>query len=362
MIKAIDFFCGIGGVTAGFLDAGIDVVAGIDKDPDCKITYEHNHKRLNSVEPVPYLEHDISDPEFCLSRNDFDINENDILVAIGCAPCQPFTGITDVSDKRKNERSLLSIFAEKVRNLNPDYIFVENVSGLKSKKNGNSEVLNSFISDLRCQGYILNTKVVNAAHYGVPQNRKRLIIFGKKGEKIDFPKETHSSNNDKKRPLVTLRNVIQDLPPIDAGVKHEEIPNHVSAKLIDKSIERLSYQVNPGDGMDTWPEHLQLPSRKKSYTGHNDVYARLSWNKPCSTLTTKFCSVSNGRFAHPEQNRALTIREGLRIQTFDSEKRNFVLIDDRVSIMSRQIGNAVPVKLAEAFASKIMEDISNQID
>tara|TARA_R110001599_G_scaffold24835_3_gene89344 strand:- start:140441 stop:141523 length:1083 start_codon:yes stop_codon:yes gene_type:complete len=359
MIKAIDFFCGIGGVTAGFIDAGIDVVAGIDKDPDCKVTYEYNHKRLNSDKSVPYLLQDISDSEFCLSRDEFDIKNDDILVVIGCAPCQPFTRITDVSEKRKKERSLLSIFAEKVRNLNPDYIFVENVTGLRSNMNGNNEVLNSFISDLNEQGYVLNINVVNAAHYGVPQNRKRLIIFGKKGEKIEFPEETHGRKKQRKKPLVKLRDVIEDLPPVEAGLKHDNIPNHISAKLKDISLERLSYQENPGEGMETWPEHLQLPSRRKAYSGHNDVYARLNWDKPSSTLTTKFFSISNGRFAHPVQNRALTIREGLRIQTFDSEKREFVLIDERVSIMSRQIGNAVPVKMAEAFANKIIEDIND---
>jgi DNA (cytosine-5)-methyltransferase 1 len=350
-IKAIDFFCGIGGVTRGFLDAGIDVIAGIDIDKSCKKTYKENNIRPND-EKVKFYNESIT--EFDVSKVRKQLSDNDKLVLIGCAPCQPFTTITDTSEKRKEERQLLDVFAEKVLELNPDYIFIENVSGLKISHNGNIEILESFVEKL--SGYNLKPKVKNAAYFGVPQNRKRLIIFGKKNSHIPHPEPTHGDGS--KNDVRTLGKVIGDLPSIVAGETHPELDQHQSANLHKKSLERLGYQKNPGDGMETWPQELMLPSRKeRDYSGHTDVYSRLWWDKPSSTLTTKFQSISNGRFGHPVQNRALSILEGLLVQTFPE---NYQLFEKAITIRARQIGNAVPVKLAEAYAKKVIEDINQK--
>lgn len=353
-IKAFDFFCGIGGVTRGFLNAGIDVIAGIDIDESCGKTYVENNTRPNG-EKVKFYHEKVS--TFDISKVKDQVEEDDILVLIGCAPCQPFTTITDTSETRKEERQLLDIFADKVIELDPDYIFVENVSGLQIKKNGNNQVLNNFINKLEEHGLNLKPKVQNAVHFGVPQTRKRLIIFGRKNSSINHPQGSFKKGN---KQYLTVEKAIGDLPPIKAGETHPELKQHQSSNLQTKSLKRLEYQTKPGDGMEKWPEYLMLPSRKeREYSGHNDVYARLWWNKPSGTLTTKFHSISNGRFGHPEQNRALSILEGLILQSFP---KNYQLFEEAITIRAKQVGNAVPVKLAEAYGAKILEDIRKKED
>jgi DNA (cytosine-5)-methyltransferase 1 len=346
-LKAIDFFCGIGGVTRGFLNKGIDVIAGIDIDDNCRETYEANNIRVNG-ESSKFFTADITNFDVNLLRDLYA--KDDKLIVIGCAPCQPFTKITKNLLGREKERGLLQCFSDTIQKLNPEYIFLENVQGLNSPDN--KVVLDSFIQSLAPK-YILTPKVIDASHFGVPQGRKRMILFAKKNGKIDYPTRTHGAGKGLK-PIVTLENAIRKLPPISAGERHATLSTHVCNRLELISIQRLKHQKKPGDGMEKWPNNLQLPSRKdKQYSGHKDVYARLWWDRPCSTLTTKFCSISNGRFVHPEQNRGLSILEGLLIQTFP---KNFKMLSPLIAKQARQIGNAVPVKLAEAFANKILEE------
>jgi DNA (cytosine-5)-methyltransferase 1 len=349
-LKAVDFFCGIGGVTRGFLKAGIDVIAGIDIDADCKETYEANHKRING-ESAKFFAEDILD--FDINKIKNLLNRNDKLVVIGCAPCQPFTKITKNLQGRTKERGLLQAFADVIRELNPEYIFLENVQGLNAPEN--KEILDSFINSLKPE-FDLTPQIVNASHYGVPQSRKRMILFGKKNSHINFPEITHGKGKGQKK-IKTLEDVIKTLPKLKMGVQHDTLKEHVCAELEDISMKRLSYQTSPGDGMEKWPKSLQLPSRRdREYNGHNDVYARLRWDKPCGTLTTKFVSISNGRFAHPEQDRGLSILEGLIIQTFGTD---FKMKSTSLRIKAKQIGNAVPVKLARAFARQIINSENN---
>lgn len=350
-IKAVDFFCGIGGVTRGFLNAGIDVIGGIDIDGSCKETYQQNNIRPNG-EKVEFFNENIADFNASKIRN--KLKDGEKLILIGCAPCQPFTTITDTSESRKEERLLLDIFANKVIELDPEYIFVENVSSLKSDFNQNNKVLKSFLDKLSANNFILTSKVQNAANYGVPQNRKRLIIFGKKKSHISHPEPTHGENTNNE--VKTLEKVIGKLPSIEAGSSHPELKEHLAAKLTKRSLKRLEFQKQPGDGMETWPKELMIPSRReRDYSGHKDVYSRLWWDKPSSTLTTKFFSISNGRFGHPEQNRALSILEGLLIQSFPAD---YKLFDKRITAKAKQVGNAVPVKLAEVYAQKIIDDVN----
>lgn len=345
-LKAIDFFCGIGGVTRGFLNKGIDVVAGIDIDISCKETYEKNNIRPNGT-ASKFLAEDITN--FAIEKVKKLLSPDDTLVLIGCAPCQPFTRITQKLENREKERGLLQHFAEVILELKPIYLFLENVQGLNSPKN--KEILNEFIEALKPH-YILNPKVINAMNYGVPQSRRRMILFAKKDAEIDYPKQTHG-NKEGLQKIITLDRVIADLPEIKAGEQHSELKTHISANLQEINLERIKLQTNPGDGMEKWTPDLYLHSRKNNdYVGHKDVYARLWWDRPSITLTTKFVSVSNGRFAHPTQNRGLSILEGLLIQTFP---KDYQMLYPFVRGQAKQIGNAVPVKLAEAFAEKILE-------
>lgn len=345
-LKAIDFFCGIGGVTRGFLNKGIDVIAGIDIDVSCKDTYEANNIRPNG-EPVKFFANDIIN--FDLTKVTSLLNPNDKLILIGCAPCQPFTKITQNLQGRNKERGLLQCFGEIILKLKPEYLFLENVQGLNSP--ANKLVLDAFLHSLKPQ-YNITPQIVNAMNYGVPQSRKRVILFAKRKSEIEFPEYTHADENGK-RNVKILSEIIGNLPKIKAGEQHPYLKNHVTAKLDEINIKRLKLQKKPGDGMETWSKDLWLDSRRKrDYIGHKDVYSRLWWDRPAGTLTTKFVSISNGRFAHPTQNRGLSILEGLLIQTFPG---SYKLLNKNLRIRAKQIGNAVPVKLAEAFAKKILD-------
>lgn len=349
-IKAVDFFCGIGGVTRGFLDAGIDVIAGVDIDESCKKTYEHNNIR-SSGKPVDFFCEDVRKFDTAKIKREVDRTKHK-LVVIGCAPCQPFTGITKKLEHRADDRELLLDYADIIKDLDPDYIFIENVTGLLSEQH--QSILNGFVGKLKPEFDITPARI-NAKYYGVPQERKRLVMFGKKNGGIEFPKPTYDKVN---RPFRTLADVIKELPPITAGQQHPDNPMHVAAGLKEISLERLAYQDKPGDDMRKWPPKLQLHSRRvKEYKGHYDVYARLYWNRPASTLTTKFMGISHGRFAHPDQKRGLSVLEGLLIQTFGE---NFQMMEPGLTKRSRQIGNAVPVLLAKAFAEKIIEDVRSE--
>ena len=346
-LKAVDFFCGIGGVTRGFLNKGIDVVAGIDIDASCKETYEANNIRPNGS-PSKFFAEDITN--FDITKIKELLGPDDKLVLIGCAPCQPFTAITKKLEGRSKERGLLQCFGEVILKLKPEYLFLENVQGLNSPKN--KEILEGFIESLKSH-YKLKPQVVNAKDFGVPQSRKRVILFAKRNEVIKYPKPTHGKEKGQK-PIKNLRDVIGDLPPLKAGEQHPTLKTHVAARIKEINLQRLRLQKKPGDGMEKWSGNLLLNSRKNGdYIGHKDVYARLWWDRPSGTLTTKFVSISNGRFVHPEQNRGLSILEGLLIQTFPKTYR---MLNKNIRTRSKQIGNAVPVKLAEAFANKILEE------
>ena len=231
----------------------------------------------------------------------------------------------------------------------PKYIFLENVQGLSSPKN--KTILDEFVESLKPH-YNLNPKTVNAKYHGVPQSRKRVILFARRDGEIEYPKATHGKKNGLSE-IINLDKIIKELPELTAGGQHPELKTHVSAKLGETNLKRLALQTNPGDGMDKWTTDLQLNSRKNGdYKGHKDVYARIWWDRPSGTLTTKFVSISNGRFAHPSQSRGLSILEGLLIQTFPD---NYQMLFPAIRTQAKQIGNAVPVKLAEAFAEKILE-------
>ncbi len=346
-LKAIDFFCGIGGVTKGFLNMGIDVIAGVDIDIRCKETYEANNIRPNGTSSKFFAE-DITN--FDTKKISELLKPNDKLVLIGCAPCQPFTTITQNLKGRKKERGLLQCFSEIILKLKPEYLFLENVQGLNSPKN--KIILDSFIESLHPH-YNIEPRIVNAKNYGVPQSRKRMILFAKRDGKIDYPNITHGDKIGLKS-VISLEKIISNLPKIKAGEQHAKLKNHVAGKLDKINLQRLKLQNKPGDGMEKWTIDLRLNSRKEGdYVGHKDVYARLRWNTPCGTLTTKFTSITNGRFAHPTQDRGLSILEGLIIQTFP---KNYKMLFPAYTIQAKQIGNAVPVKLAEAFAKKVMEE------
>jgi DNA (cytosine-5)-methyltransferase 1 len=339
-VKALDFFCGAGGLTRGLMDSGIQVVAGIDADLSCRETYVRNncgatfiHEDIGTFDAAKINE--------LLGKFDPD----DLLIA-GCAPCQPFSNQRKVKQvdadnrrRRKADSRLLGELARIIGLVRPAHVLVENVPGL-TKVPGFS-TYRRFVRLLRTNGYEVDEGVLDAKHFGVPQSRRRFVLMASRTKSISLPQDTHGPGL---LPYVTVRESISHLPPLEAGTGSTIIPNHVAAFLSPLNIERL--QSTPKDGGDrrAWKEKLVLECHKKEYEGHTDVYGRMFWDRPAPTLTSKCNSLSNGRYGHPEQNRAITLREAASLQTF-SDAYVFHGFDRQIA---RQIGNAVPKSLQNA--------------
>lgn len=337
-IKAIDFFCGCGGTSLGLQKAGIEVLRGIDFDPTCQEVYDVN------IGPNKFLNSDITKLNPQDVFQDLKISKKDKILFSACAPCQPFS--RHVKDSRGDKRkSLLLHFFNFVKELKPDYIFIENVPGVQNVSKGN--IFKKFTRSLEKEGYQYKYEIINFADYGIPQNRQRMVLIASKDGKLTFPKPTHGKKPGLK-PFVTVRQAIAKFPPIEAGEK-SKLNGHIARSLTDKNLERIRQTPQDGGDRSSWPKRLLLECHKKS-KGHQDVYGRMFWDKPSPALTCKCTSISNGRYGHPEQDRAITPREAAAIQTFPA---SFRLIGG-VDAMSRHIGNAVPVQLAKIFGKSFL--------
>lgn len=348
-IIALDLFCGAGGLTRGFLDAGIDVIGGFDIEPAAQQAYEENNIRPNG-EKVKYFLQSVTDLkrkqvlQLVGTKAQRKKDGKKFLLA-GCAPCQPFSMKNNKrGDKKDHRRTLIVYFADLIRQTNPDFVFMENVTGLEKFEPENFKY---FTDTLDSKGYSWDKKVVNALDYGVPQNRKRFVLVASKVKDVNVPKGEYGHIN---KPYKTVGDVIKHLEPIEAGESHRSIPNHKASNLQMINRERLQYKNRL-----EWPEHLWLECHKKS-TGYTDSYGKMDWSSPAPTLTTKFFSVSNGRYGHPDQVRAISLREGALLQTFPE---NYKFFETSIQQVARQIGNAVPPKMAEAFGKYFLRSIAS---
>lgn len=337
-LQAVDFFCSAGGVTCGFKQAGIKVLGGVDKDSSCKKTYEENND-------AKFLEADVSTlPKKELGKF-FGIRRGQRnLLFVGCSPCQYYSNIKTDKTKSKETRLLLEDFQEFVAYYRPGYVFVENVPGLK--KNPESPI-GKFKSFLYANGYRFDDGVLNAKYFGVPQNRRRYVLMATRiRKKISLPLE--DKNNIK-----TVHDEIGDnnlFPPINAGNIDKSDFLHTTANLSPLNLERIQKTKWNGGDRRAWPEHLQLECYK-SHDGHYDVYGRMFWNKPAPTITTKFNSISNGRYGHPEQDRAISLREGAVLQSFPLDYKFYSESQGKIAKM---IGNAVPPELARRIGMQFL--------
>ena len=346
-IIALDLFCGVGGVTRGLLDAGIDVIGGFDIEPTAQKAYEENNQRPNG-ENVKYFLQSVTELK---KKQIFDLvgtksqrkKEGKKFLLAGCAPCQPFSLKNKNRGKKEDERvTLITYFADLIRDTEPDFVFMENVAGLEKFEPDNFKYFTDILDE---KGYKWDKKIVNALHYGVPQNRKRFVLLAAKKGEVTIPDGEYDGVS---KSYKTVGDVIRNLDPIEAGEVHPTIPNHRASNLSPTNMERLNYK-NRVD----WPDHLWLECHK-NFNGHKDVYGRMDWDKPAPTLTTKFFSISTGRYGHPEQYRAISLREGALLQSFP---KNYIFFENRTEKVARQIGNAVPPKMAEAFGKYFLDSI-----
>jgi DNA (cytosine-5)-methyltransferase 1 len=339
-IKVIDLFCGIGGLTHGLIKEGLNVVAGIDNDDTCKYGYEYNNKtRFINKDILKVTARDVNDL--------FGYDKNTIRVLAGCAPCQPFSKL-NLKKVTKKQLQPLEKFAQLIAETQPDIVSMENVSGLA--KEGKYPIFKSFIRTLEKNNYKYKYEIVNVSEYGIPQSRKRLVLLASKFGDIKLIKKTHK---DKK---VTVRDVISHLEPIKDGETSSKDLLHRSRKLDDINKKRIKATPHDGGNSDSWDEELILDCHKKETgkTYSSTVYGRMRWNEPAPTMTTQCIGLGNGRFGHPEQDRAISLREAAIFQTFPKDYKFF---DSHKPIIVGQvakfIGNAVPVRLGSVIGKSI---------
>ncbi|MGI9306610.1 MAG: DNA cytosine methyltransferase [Gammaproteobacteria bacterium] len=344
-IGAVDFFCGAGGLTCGLLkarvkNAGISVVAGIDSDEKCRFPYEENNKGAKFIHKK--IE-DVRAGEVGKLVGGFKWK-----VFVGCAPCQPFSSYTlkaRKSVKNTGNWNLIEYFMKNIKAVKPDVVSMENVPQLIKQ-----EIFSRFVKKLEKAGYSPSYSVVNCARHGMPQSRRRLVLLASRHGEINFPAPSKKTK--------TLYNTIGKMPELENGKEDAGDSLHVCAKLGETNLKRI-LASSPGGTWEDWDEEL-LPECYKKASGqtYKNVYGRMSWNEPAPTITGQFYRYGTGRFGHPEQSRALSLREGALIQTFPKKYKFFPNREkfSRVSI-GMQIGNAVPVKLGKLIGNTIIQHI-----
>jgi DNA (cytosine-5)-methyltransferase 1 len=343
-VGVIDVFCGIGGLSHGFKSEGFDVVAGIDSDSSCRYAYETNID-------AHFIEADVAQVTKNKIVELFNQRKFSYRVLVGCAPCTPFS--IYVGRYRKERQTderwfLLNEFSRLVTATKPDVISMENVPRLTRH-----QIFAKFVRELQSVGYTVSYKIVRADHYGVPQRRARLVLFASLWGKVELVPPTHL-NNPK-----TVRDAIGGLPKIKAGERCLSDRLHVTRNLTKKNLARIQ-STTQGGGWKDWDEELKLKChKKKKGKSFRSVYGRMRWDAPSPVITTQCLGIGNGRFGHPKQDRAISIREAAILQSFP---RNFRFIPPRAQIngaqLARQIGNAVPVRLGRIIARSIKHHLS----
>ncbi len=339
-ITAVDLFCGIGGLTKGLLLSGINVSAGIDIEASCQYAYErNNHTRFITADVTTLTSNTINEL----------FPENHVRVLVGCAPCQPFSNYSTRYRKdgyTDDKWRLLYSFSNLITEILPDIVSMENVPQLAKQ-----EVFFDFINMLNNLDYHVSWSIVHCPDYGVPQKRNRLVLLASRLGEIRIIPPLY----DKER-YRTVRDAIGDLPELNDGATDPNDLMHTASRLSLINRERILNSLPNGTWRD-WDDNLQLHCHKKA-TGKSypSVYGRMNWDEPSPTITTQFYGYGNGRFGHPEQNRALSLREGAILQSFPPD---YIFINPNVRINKRQIGiqigNAVPVELGRAIGLSILE-------
>lgn len=336
----VDLFAGAGGLTHGFVSEGFHVVAGIEADADFRYAYESNnpgatfiHARIEDITPNSVQEL---------------FGDAGLRILAGCAPCQPFSAYTRIQGKHKHWQ-LLHQFGRLVEAVQPEVVTMENVPRLKTYENGT--IFQGFLDTLELNGYhVTFSHRIYAPEYGVPQHRYRLILIASKYGQVEFLRASHDPTRFR-----TVRDAIGGMEQITAGGVSESDPLHRTMGL--SPLNRMRIKASrPGGTWYEWPDELRATCHaKESGRTYKNVYGRMSWDEPAPTITTQCYGFGNGRFGHPEQDRAISMREAALLQTFPKDYSFFDPECDPLSItkLAQSIGNAVPVALGRMIAKSI---------
>ena len=333
--EVVDLFCGVGALSHGLKRAGFDILAGYDTDENCKYAFEKNN---NSS----FFARDVSELTPAEIKSHFTGRLPSVLA--GCAPCQPFSTYKQ-RYAEDPQWGLVTAFANLAAEVQPDFITMENVPTLVKYKDG--AVFSEFVTRIREAGYRVQWSVVKCELFGVPQRRRRLVFLASKN--LNLPPLAPTSDS-----ATTVREAIGWLPKIDAGQEDPQDPLHTSSALSALNLKRIRAS-KPGGTWRDWPKKLVAECHKRpTGTTYPGVYARMSWDEPSPTMTTQCYGYGNGRFGHPEQDRAISLREAAILQSFPPDYEFFPPAQKpQFKQVGRWIGNAVPVKLAEAIGELI---------
>jgi DNA (cytosine-5)-methyltransferase 1 len=338
-ITCIDLFCGAGGLTYGMIQGGINVLAGVDTDPACQYPYEANNNG------AVFLKKDVSQIKSNEIKGIF--KPGTIKLIAGCAPCQPFSTYSQRYDNERDGKwALLYEFDRIVRDVRPEIVTMENVPSILKH-----QVFIDFVNTLKRRKYHVWYEVVDCSHYGVPQSRMRTVLLASKYGPINLIQKTHS------KPM-TVRQAIGKLRPLKAGECAPRDKMHIAANLSTKNLKRIQVS-KPGGTWRDWPKHLIADCHKRDEgKSFPSVYGRMNWNNVAPTMTTQCYGYGNGRFGHPEQDRAISLREAAILQGFPRNYK-FVPSDGKVEFkkLGRLIGNAVPVDLGRVIAESIVSHV-----
>lgn len=339
--SVVDLFCGVGGLAHGFRNEGFSIAAGVDLDPACRYPFEKNNASTFHHKDVDKLTADDL-------RSMFPATGRRILV--GCAPCQPFSTYNP-RGRGEGKYALVDTFADLIVETEPDVVSMENVPKLQSFDD--KRLIASFESKLTAAGYHVARQIVPVKKYGLPQTRRRLVVIASRLGPIELEKP------DPEAMVRTVADEIGNLPPLKAGEVDPSDRLHRARALSDINMRRMQAS-EPGGHWTDWDPSLVAECHKtEKGKSFRSVYGRMRWNEPSPTITTLFFGFGNGRFGHPEQDRALSLREGAMLQSFPREYR-FVEDGKRISFhdVGRLIGNAVPPTLGRLIARSVRRHLA----
>ena len=341
-IQAIDLFCGAGGLTCGLKKAGVKVRLGVDVDPACKYPYEYNNSATCLLKDVRAIKSAELTAYFKPGKS--------IRLVAGCAPCQTFSTYNQKASETDSRWWLLREFKRVVDEIGPELVTMENVPGLAEHS-----VFEEFLKFLRDAGYEVASQVVRCEDYGIPQQRERLVVIASRLGPISLLPPSHF-----RKRMRTVREALSELPALSAGAVDKNDPVHQTSSLSPLNLKRIRVS-KPGGTWRDWPSELVADChKKKSGKTYPSVYGRMSWDNAAPTITTQFFGFGNGRFGHPEQDRAISLREGAILQSFPPSYR-FTPPDKPIHMkaLGRLIGNAVPARLGEIIGRTFIHHLEN---
>jgi len=349
-LVAIDLFAGGGGLTVGLKRAGFNVVSAVELEPHAFATYKANHSDVTAYRQ------DIRTVNGPVLAHASPTGSVDLIA--GCPPCQGFSSLTSKYRREDPRNSLVREMGRIVKEVNPMAVMMENVPGLALK---GKPLLDQLVALLKRQGFTVTYGTLQVADFGVPQNRRRLVLLAGNGFKIDLPKPTHSSNGKNGLPKwIAIDTVLKGLKrPITLDkAKTQGGPStfqwHVVRRLSEDNIRRIK-KAKPGNAW--WsgiPKKLRPTCHKSKDAGFSNVYGRMKWGTVSPTITAGCTTFSKGRFGHPTQNRTISVYEAALFQTFPP---GYVFDTSFMDHACDIIGNALPCDFAEIVGQQCADAI-----